>query len=166
MEQTKHVTSIRWHPKTCCASILHEEVLLFPLSLTLHRRYAKAAVAQWLCPRLQDFNLTSLHWKHKRHLNVLLFFWTFDSPECRLCRCRASKNAAVRRCDLLASRQRPGPAVSCLSVRLPSCDWDVNLIHVYTVLHVSRLAANHTELGPALTPRRNPPLEPIIAGRA
>lgn len=38
-------------------------------------------------------------------------------------------------------------SVNRLSVSLPCCDWDINLIHVYTVLHVSRLAVNHTELG-------------------
>lgn len=38
-------------------------------------------------------------------------------------------------------------SVNRLSVSLPCSDWDINLIHVYTVLHVSRLAVNHTELG-------------------
>lgn len=44
------------------------------------------------------------------------------------------------------------PSVSCLSVTLPCGDWNINLIHVYTVPRAWQQAVNHTELGPALTP--------------
>lgn len=57
-------------------------------------------------------------------------------------------------------------AVSGLSVTLPCCDWDINLIHVYTVPRVWRLAVNHTELGPALTPAAAHHLNPSSGSRS
>ena len=49
-------------------------------------------------------------------------------------------------------RLHAAATVSCLSVTLSCSDWDVNVIHVYTVPRVWRPAVKHTELGPALTP--------------
>ena len=72
--------------------------------------------------------------------------WKLEKKTCYVW-IRASTCAASALCELGADSPRVAATVSRLSVSLPCCDWDINLIHVYTVLPVSRLAVNHTELG-------------------